>query len=63
MSTVSGRYKITGGNLYLNYNLSTLDVKIDRKDVKITPKSLEKAYDMFNQALTVGVLGCSWNRR
>lgn len=57
MSTVSERYKITGGNLYLNYNLSTLDVKIDRKDVKITPKSLEKAYDMFNQALTVGVLG------
>ena len=49
-SRVEGTYSVMFGNLYLTYDLSTLQVNVTPHDVKVTPGSLSSALEMMSDA-------------
>lgn len=51
-SYVSGRYEIVGGNLYLKYDLATLEVVICDDDVRLKVKNLSTGLDMLDDLVT-----------
>lgn len=51
-SMVSGRYEVLGGDLYLKYDLATLEVMMHDDDVKLKAKNFPAALDMLNEFVT-----------
>lgn len=47
-SSISGRYEVVDGNLYLKYDLTTLEVVINDDDVRLRPKNLSGALNLLN---------------
>lgn len=50
-SSISGTYEVLGGDLYLVYDLSSLEVTLDAKDINLKPKGFDSAWNMLGQGL------------
>lgn len=51
-SVVSGRYEVVGGDLFLKYDLATLEVIIKEDDVKLRAKNLSAALGIIGEFVT-----------
>lgn len=49
-STVTGTYEVLAGDLYLDYDLSSLEITLDAKDINLKPKGLDAAWNMLGQS-------------
>ncbi len=52
-SSISGRYEVLAGDLYMKYDLNSLELSLGQNDVSITPSSLSAAYGMITMAMSL----------
>lgn len=50
-SSINGTYEVLGGDLYLVYDLSSLEITLDAKDINLKPKGFDSAWNMLGQGL------------